>query len=166
MFLCVPCRRCLLLACLDGSAWPSGPAAVWRPHCKWPIRSWQRQTRTRQRCAQASVAVEAQPSLPSAPPHVPVLLDEVLSIFAGCHLPMLVDATLGAGGHSAALLAAHPELRWLVGIDVDPSALALARRRLEGVKAASGGAAELVFLQVLLCAGPEYGTSSVPDGAT
>jgi 16S rRNA (cytosine1402-N4)-methyltransferase len=42
---------------------------------------------------------------------------------------VLVDATLGLGGHAAALLAAHPQLT-LVGLDRDPEALGLARRRL------------------------------------
>jgi 16S rRNA (cytosine1402-N4)-methyltransferase len=40
-----------------------------------------------------------------------------------------VDATLGLGGHSLALLQAHPGLR-LVGVDRDPEALRLARSRL------------------------------------
>jgi 16S rRNA (cytosine1402-N4)-methyltransferase len=42
---------------------------------------------------------------------------------------VVVDATLGLGGHAAALLAAHPRLT-LVGLDRDPHALELAGRRL------------------------------------
>jgi 16S rRNA (cytosine1402-N4)-methyltransferase len=42
---------------------------------------------------------------------------------------VLVDATLGLGGHAAALLSAHPQLT-MVGLDRDPDALAMARRRL------------------------------------
>jgi len=64
--------------------------------------------------------------------HVPVLLDRVLTLLA----PALtggprtaVDATLGMGGHSEALLAAHPELT-LVGLDRDRQAIELAGERL------------------------------------
>ncbi len=42
---------------------------------------------------------------------------------------MLLDATVGLGGHAAALLDAHPELT-LVGLDRDPQALAVASDRL------------------------------------
>jgi 16S rRNA (cytosine1402-N4)-methyltransferase len=42
---------------------------------------------------------------------------------------LVVDATLGLGGHAAALLAAHPDLR-LIGVDRDPRALALSADRL------------------------------------
>jgi len=42
---------------------------------------------------------------------------------------VLVDATLGLGGHAAALLAEHPRLT-LVGLDRDPEALGMAGRRL------------------------------------
>jgi 16S rRNA (cytosine1402-N4)-methyltransferase len=42
---------------------------------------------------------------------------------------VLVDATLGLGGHAAALLAAHPLLT-LVGLDRDQQALEIAGRRL------------------------------------
>jgi len=42
---------------------------------------------------------------------------------------IVVDATVGGGGHSAALLAAHPGLR-ILGMDRDAAALAAARDRL------------------------------------
>jgi 16S rRNA (cytosine1402-N4)-methyltransferase len=66
------------------------------------------------------------------PTHVPVLRDRVLALLApAVSRPgaVAVDTTLGLGGHSFALLSAHPELR-LIGIDRDPEALALATTRL------------------------------------
>ena len=63
--------------------------------------------------------------------HVPVLADAVLE--AAEQLPgregLLIDATLGGGGHSALLLERHPGLR-LVGLDQDPTARAAAAERL------------------------------------
>ncbi len=61
--------------------------------------------------------------------HVPVLRDEVVSLFAPVPAGVLIDATLGGGGHSAALLAAHADLR-IIGLDRDPVALAAAAERL------------------------------------
>ena len=64
--------------------------------------------------------------------HVPVLLERCLALLAPALTgpgAVVVDATLGLGGHSAALLGAHPQLR-LVGLDRDPQALELAGRRL------------------------------------
>lgn len=63
-------------------------------------------------------------------PHISVLLPEVLAAFKDLRMRVFVDATLGAGGHSAAILEAHPELEMLVGIDQDPTALEIARKRL------------------------------------
>ena len=68
--------------------------------------------------------------------HVPVLAEPVLAGFAGL-APLLaaegggvlVDCTLGGGGHSALLLEAHPQLH-LVGLDQDPMARAAAAERL------------------------------------
>jgi 16S rRNA (cytosine1402-N4)-methyltransferase len=69
--------------------------------------------------------------------HVPVMLDRVVSLLAPALEPpesagdgVMVDCTLGLGGHAEALLRACPTVR-LVGLDRDPEALAAARRRLE-----------------------------------
>src|SRR4051794_25300131 len=66
-----------------------------------------------------------------APAHVPVLLDRVVALLAPAGTPdgLLVDATLGLGGHAAALLAATPGTR-LLGLDRDPEALRRAGERL------------------------------------
>jgi 16S rRNA (cytosine1402-N4)-methyltransferase len=61
--------------------------------------------------------------------HIPVLRDEVVSVFAPVPAGVLVDATVGGGGHSAALLAARADLR-VVGLDRDEVALAAAAERL------------------------------------
>jgi 16S rRNA (cytosine1402-N4)-methyltransferase len=69
---------------------------------------------------------------PAGAVHVPVALPRVVELLrpALADRPaVLVDATLGLGGHAAALFAEHPQLT-LVGLDRDPEALALARRRL------------------------------------
>ncbi|MEY3020652.1 MAG: hypothetical protein RLZZ272_1636 [Actinomycetota bacterium] len=65
--------------------------------------------------------------------HVPVLLDRVVELLAEAPDGPVVDVTLGAGGHAAAVTAAraarHGSAR-LVGMDRDPEALELASRRL------------------------------------
>ena len=65
--------------------------------------------------------------------HVPVLLERCIELLAPALTEpgsVVVDGTLGMGGHSEALLRACPEAR-LVGIDRDPQAIELAGRRLE-----------------------------------
>ncbi|MFZ9217343.1 MAG: 16S rRNA (cytosine(1402)-N(4))-methyltransferase RsmH [Vulcanococcus sp.] len=68
--------------------------------------------------------------------HVPVLAQQVLASFAPLEAELdrlgeavLIDCTLGGGGHSALLLEAHPRLR-LVGLDQHPTARAAAAERL------------------------------------
>ena len=63
--------------------------------------------------------------------HESVLLNEVLRGFEGINLRTFVDGTLGAGGHSQAILSAHPEITRLFGFDQDPDALKIARERLQ-----------------------------------
>ncbi|MFD1540063.1 16S rRNA (cytosine(1402)-N(4))-methyltransferase RsmH [Nonomuraea guangzhouensis] len=64
--------------------------------------------------------------------HVPVMLDRVLELLAPALTgrgPVVVDANLGLGGHSEALLATHPSLH-LIGIDRDPFAIEFSTKRL------------------------------------
>ncbi len=69
----------------------------------------------------------------ASPQHTPVLLDRCLELLrpALADRPaVVVDATVGLGGHALALLAAHPALT-LVGLDRDPQALVLATEALQ-----------------------------------
>ncbi|WP_304454221.1 16S rRNA (cytosine(1402)-N(4))-methyltransferase RsmH [Nocardiopsis sp. YSL2] len=66
------------------------------------------------------------------PLHVPVMLDRIVELLApALSTPgaVLVDGTLGLGGHSEALLKACPEAR-LVGVDRDTTALERSAARL------------------------------------
>jgi 16S rRNA (cytosine1402-N4)-methyltransferase len=66
------------------------------------------------------------------PGHVPVLLRRVVDLLTPPlqhEGAVLVDATLGLGGHAEAVLVACPQAR-VVGIDRDPEALEAARIRL------------------------------------
>jgi 16S rRNA (cytosine1402-N4)-methyltransferase len=65
--------------------------------------------------------------------HVPVLRERVLALVApALERPgsVLVDATLGLGGHAEAVLERVPQAR-VIGIDRDPEALARSRERLQ-----------------------------------
>jgi 16S rRNA (cytosine1402-N4)-methyltransferase len=70
--------------------------------------------------------------------HVPVLADRCLELLAPAltrHHPdgsdaVLVDATIGAGGHAERFLSELPGLR-LIGLDRDPNALDIAGARLQ-----------------------------------
>lgn len=61
--------------------------------------------------------------------HEPVMLAEVLAVFEPLTEGVVVDATVGGGGHSRALLEAHAGMS-IVGLDQDPAALDAAGERL------------------------------------
>ncbi len=66
------------------------------------------------------------------PSHAPVLLDRVVALLAPAlshQTSVLVDCTLGLGGHTEAVLQ-HCESAQVIGIDRDTAALDLARERL------------------------------------
>ncbi|SDS10106.1 16S rRNA (cytosine(1402)-N(4))-methyltransferase RsmH [Microlunatus soli] len=73
---------------------------------------------------------------PGGDQHIPVMLEQIVDLLAPAlesspetEAPILVDCTLGLGGHSAALLAACPQAR-LIGLDRDTQAIAAAGERL------------------------------------
>jgi 16S rRNA (cytosine1402-N4)-methyltransferase len=57
--------------------------------------------------------------------HLPVMVGEITRLFEPVPAGVVIDATLGGGGHARALLAAHPHVR-VLGIDQDDAALAAA----------------------------------------
>lgn len=66
------------------------------------------------------------------PHHVPVMLERCLDLLAPAIShpgARVVDATVGLGGHSEAMLQRFPDVH-LIGIDRDENALALAKNRL------------------------------------
>src|SRR5437868_1639557 len=71
--------------------------------------------------------------MPRETRHIPVLLDEVLRILDPRHGKIVVDCTLGLGGHSAALLERVRPAGKLIGIDFDPANIAIARSNLEAI---------------------------------
>ena len=62
--------------------------------------------------------------------HEPVMLAEVVDVFAPVPPGTVLDATLGGGGHSEALLERYGTMT-VLGLDQDADALAAARRRLD-----------------------------------
>ncbi|HEY4379872.1 MAG TPA: 16S rRNA (cytosine(1402)-N(4))-methyltransferase RsmH [Acidobacteriaceae bacterium] len=73
------------------------------------------------------------------PQHVPVLLDEVLQYLNVRPGGVIVDATVGLAGHSSEIAKKLGPKGRLICFDRDPEALALAKARLEEVRAEIGG---------------------------
>ncbi|CAL5354933.1 unnamed protein product [Camellia sinensis] len=91
--------------------------------------------------------------------HIPVMLGEVLDVFASVPLLSFVDCTVGAAGHSSACIAsldfvfnaqctlrvggifcylvkiiqAHTEMQLYIGLDVDPDALQKAQAQINTI---------------------------------
>lgn len=61
--------------------------------------------------------------------HQPVMVDEITKVFEQVPSGVLLDATLGGGGHAERLLETYERLR-ILGLDRDEVALAAARKRL------------------------------------
>lgn len=61
--------------------------------------------------------------------HMPVMQDEILKYFESCDNGLIIDGTLGLGGHSEALLASYPRMN-ILGLDLDENALIFSGNRL------------------------------------
>jgi 16S rRNA (cytosine1402-N4)-methyltransferase len=99
--------------------------------------------------------------------HLPVLLNHVLDVLAPRPGQVIVDCTLGLGGHSAAILERiRPEGR-LIGVDFDPGNIAIARDRLSRVAGGRGTRFDIfhnnfaALPTVLIEAGVEGGVDAV-----
>lgn len=66
-------------------------------------------------------------------PHIPVLYREVLEAFDDVESGIIIDCTMGYGGHSSLLLENKPNIK-LIGIDQDQTAIDFSTERLEPFK--------------------------------
>jgi 16S rRNA (cytosine1402-N4)-methyltransferase len=76
----------------------------------------------------------------SEPVHAPAMLEETIAALRLRPGLRIADATLGLGGHAAVILEKISPGGTLIGLDRDPRAIEIARKRLEAV----GGDARLV----------------------
>lgn len=98
--------------------------------------------------------------------HEPVMVREVVDLFATVPPGVIVDGTAGAGGHSAAILAAHGHLG-VLALDRDPDAVDAARDRLRsfGRRAAVQLAPFSRLEEELVAAASDPGARPMPTGA-
>ncbi len=83
----------------------------------------------------------------SRPQHVPVLLDEVLQYLNVRPGGVIVDATVGLGGHSAEIARRLGATGRLICFDRDAQAMDLAKARLDEVRAEVGEAMPAVVFE-------------------
>jgi len=62
-------------------------------------------------------------------PHIPVLYREVISTFEDIESGIIIDCTMGYGGHSSMILEANPNIK-LIAIDQDQTAIDFSTKRL------------------------------------
>ena len=62
-------------------------------------------------------------------PHIPVLYREVIEIFEELEKGIVIDCTMGYGGHSSLILDSNPNLK-LIAIDQDQAAIDFSTQRL------------------------------------
>jgi 16S rRNA (cytosine1402-N4)-methyltransferase len=63
-------------------------------------------------------------------PHIPVLYREVIDTFKDIEKGIIIDCTMGYGGHSSMILDANPNIE-LIAIDQDQTAIDFSTKRLE-----------------------------------
>ena len=66
-------------------------------------------------------------------PHIPVLYREVVELFQDLESGVVIDCTMGYGGHSSMILEANPNIK-LIAIDQDETAIEFSTKRLEPYK--------------------------------
>lgn len=76
-----------------------------------------------------SQAPDTQYNADRRPYHIPVMLEEVVGLFAPLEEGVIVDATYGGGGHASALLERLDQRVRVLGLDRDPEAVRRAARR-------------------------------------
>jgi len=76
------------------------------------------------------MAALSEPESSQRPPHQSVLYQEILYYLRPHSPERYIDGTLGAGGHAWGILQAAEPNGELLGLDLDPQALALAGQRL------------------------------------
>ncbi len=166
-------------ACLRPTPYESALAAVARrdvhiervwPMCSPPTGSLEESSsayfqRERRGTPPASIVPVGGLQMSQAFEHQPVMTAEVVDLFSPVPPGLIVDATVGGGGHARAILAAHPALS-LLGIDRDRLAVDAAAEVLApfGGRAAVRQSRFDALRQVVADLDQQSGIADQPDG--